>query len=57
MSWLSGFSATGEAVARGDGAGLGLAGHAAERKAQIVELLARGGEQEIALVARRVGAA
>ena len=32
-------------------------GHVAERKAQIVELLARGGEQEIALVAIGVGGA
>ena len=34
-------------------AGLGL-GHGAERKAQEVELLARGGEQEIALVALEI---
>ena len=40
----------GQAHALGDGAHRGL-GHAAERKAQIVDLLLRGGEQEIALVA------
>src|SRR6185312_16560895 len=39
-----------EAEAPGEIARLRL-GHVAERKAQIVELLARGGEQEIALVA------
>ncbi len=40
----------------GDLADQGL-GQAAEREAQIIELLAGGGEQEIALVARRIGGA
>ena len=50
MSWLSALAATGQPHALGDGADLGL-GHAAEREAQIVDLLLRGGEQEVALVA------
>ena len=45
-----GLGGDGQAHALGDGADLGL-GHAAQRKAQIVDLLLRGGKQEIALVA------
>jgi hypothetical protein len=56
MSWLSCLSATVEAEAPRQFARLRL-GHVAERKAQIVELLARGREQEIALVAIGVGGA
>ena len=56
MSWLSCLSATVEAKAARELAHLGL-GHVAERKAQIVELLARGREQEIALVAIGIGRA
>ncbi len=44
-----------QADLRGDFAHLRL-GHAAERKAQEIELRRRGREQEIALVARRIGA-
>jgi hypothetical protein len=53
MSWLSGLSATIRPI-RGMPAGLVL-GHVAERKAQEIDLLLRGGEQEIALVAVGVG--
>ena len=44
-----------QAVARRQRPGLGLGGEAAEREAQEAELLAGGREQEIALVARRIG--
>ncbi len=56
MSWLSGLSATASASSRGDLAHRGL-GHVAEREAQIIELVAGRREQEIALVARRIGGA
>ena len=56
MSWLSCLSATVETEAPRQFAGLRL-GHVAERKAQIIELLARGREQEIALVAIGIGGA
>ena len=56
MSWLSCLSATVEPEAPRELAHLGL-GHVAERKAQIIELLARGREQEIALVAIGIGGA
>src|SRR5437016_4061329 len=45
-----------EAKAARELAHLGL-GHVAKRKAQIIQLLARGGEQEIALVAIGIGRA
>ena len=50
MSWLSGLSATGRAKRAARRAGLGLV-QRAERKAQERELLRRGREQEIALIA------
>ena len=53
MSWLSGFVATGRSKRAACRAHVALR-HAAEREAQIVELDLRGGEQEIALVARRI---
>ena len=56
MSWLSCLSATVEIEAPRQFARLRL-GHVAERKAQKVELLAGGREQEIALVAIGVGGA
>ena len=56
MSWLSGLSATSEPELAGELAHRRL-GQAAEREAQEVELLAGGREQEVALVARRIGGA
>ena len=50
MSWLSCLSATDESKPPRQFARLRL-GHVAERETQKIELLARGGEQEIALVA------
>ena len=52
MSWLSGFSATIRPNSRASSR-VALLGKPAERKAQKVELLLRGREQEIALVAAR----
>ena len=51
-----GLGGDGEAQLGGDFAHLRL-GHAAQREAQIIELVLRGREQEIALVARRIGGA
>ena len=51
-----GLGGDGEAEALAVPADLVL-GHVTERKAQVAELLGRGGEQEIALVARRVDGA
>ena len=56
MSWLSCLSATSRSKRRASSRASRL-GHVAERKAQIVELLARGREQEIALVAIGIGGA
>ncbi len=56
MSWLSALSATSEPELARERAHLRLR-QAAERKAQAPQLLARGGEQEIALVALGIGGA
>ena len=56
MSWLSDFSATAKPKISGKLPRLVLL-QAAERKSEKAELLARGGEQEIALVALLVGGA
>ncbi len=53
MSWLSGLSDTGSRQRPG----FALVGHGAQGEAQQLELFAGGGEQEIALVAGRVGGA
>ena len=56
MSWLSGLAATPRPSSRAHLAHRGL-GQAAQREAQVVELAVRRREQEIALVARRIGGA
>ena len=56
MSWLSGLSATSRLSSRASSRTAGL-GRSPSGKRRIIELVARRREEEIALVARRVGGA